>query len=464
MKKKVTTTNIGILGNMDATEIAEKIKAGEFSVQEAIDCVRERAKVANPVINAITASNYVNVDRNYEPNRVFSGVPTYAKDLVDVKDFSTRHGSLGIPDTPKKKNDKIVEQFKSSGVVILGKSTTSEFGLLPSCETNLMGDTRNPRNTGYSTGGSSGGAGALVASGVVPIAHAADGGGSIRIPASCCGLIGLKPSRGRHMGSPTAKMYVDIVTQGIVSKTVRDTANYFAAIEAYHQTPGLPNIGKIEHAGKKRLKIGVFTQSPADIESHPDVVKAIHDSAKSCENLGHQVEYIDNPFGGDILFDFLVYYSFLTNNIKAFGKVVYHKGFKTKKVEPFTANLGRYFKKLMLLAPSGFKRLKHGVVKEYNALFERFDVLLSPTLSSPVPKLGYLNPNLGFISLVMKLNTYVNFTIIQNATGAPAISLPMGKCSNGLPIGSMFAAQIGEEGKLLELAFELEEAGLFSIE
>ena len=460
--EKLSTYSIGILQKLDATAISEKIKSKEILVNEVFDTTQQRLAKANPKINAVMCSNfdYPNLSKLKE-NGVFSGVPMFIKDLLHVKGFPTLNGSNALPKVASKKSDKVVKQIESTGCIVVGKSTTSEFGLLPATETYVSGNTCNPHNLNYSTGGSSGGAAALVASGVVPIAHAADGGGSIRIPASCCGLVGLKPSRGRHNQSPTKSLPVDIVTQGIVSRSVRDTANYFAAIEQYYKPKNLPSIGTISSAGKKRLKIALITDSPAGVESHPDVVKTIMEAGKQCESLGRRVEYIKNPYGADVMFDFLIYYSFLANMASSFGKLAYDLKFDASKLEPFTKELGSYFSKLMFLFPASIKRLKNDLVLRYNEQMSQYDVVLSPVLASPVPKIGYFGPDVEFLSHIMKLNNYVNFTIIQNAVGAPAISLPMGKCTDGLPIGAMFAANLGEEAKLLELAFELEEAGLF---
>jgi len=461
-KNSVSTAKIGIIENFDATEIAAKIKDKALSQQEVLDSVQQRLSSANPLINAILCSDFeIGLKHKKYQEGIFSGVPTFIKDLLNVRGFPTLHGSLALPNVPVKSNDKVVNQILSSGCIVVGKSTTSEFGLLPATETLVSGSTCNPHNIQYSTGGSSGGAGALVASGVVPFAHAADGGGSIRIPAACCGLVGLKPTRGRHNQSPTKNLPIDIVTQGIVSRSVRDTANYYAAIEQYYKPKHLPAIGKVEHAGKKRLKIAVFTDSPAGVESHPDVVRPTHDAAKKCESLGHKVEYISNPYGAEVLFDFLIYYSFLANMASNFGKLTYDLKFDAKKLEPFTKELAGYFSKLVVLMPASIKRLTQSLPKTYEQQFQQYDIILSPVLASPVPKLGYFGADVRFLAHIMRMNSYVNFTIIQNATGAPAISLPMGKCSNGLPIGAMFAANTGEESKLLELAFELEEAQLF---
>jgi amidase len=462
-KNSVSTFRNDAIANFDATEIAIKIKDKSISQQEVLDSVKRRLADANPAINAILCSDFeIGLKHKRHPKEaVFSGVPTFIKDLLNVKGFPTSHGSKAMPNLPVKSNDKAVNQIESTGCIVVGKSTTSEIGLLPATETLVSGNTCNPHNTGYSTGGSSGGSAALVAAGVVPFAHAADGGGSIRIPAACCGLVGLKPTRGRHNQSPTKNLPIDIVTQGIVSKSVRDTANYFAAIEQYYKPKHLPFIGKVEHAGKKRLKIGVFTDSPAGVESHPEVVNATLEAAKKCETLGHQVEFIKNPYGPEVLFDFLIYYSFLANMASTFGKLTYDIKFDANKLEPFTKELAGYFSKLAILFPASVKRLNKTLPKTYQKQFHQFDILLSPVLASPVPQLGYFGTDVPFLAHIMRMNSYVNFTIIQNATGAPAISLPMGKCSKGLPIGAMFAANTGQEAILLELAFELEEAKMF---
>lgn len=459
--QKISVFGHGLLANMDATAIAEHLKAKDFSVQEAIQCVQERAALTEPTLNAIVASDFNPDNKNFAVDGVFAGVPTFVKDLVHVQGFPTRHGSAAVPSSISKKNEKVVDHFRSTGVVVLGKSSTSEFGLLPSSNTLVNGETRNPRNTAFCTGGSSGGAAALVAAGVVPIAHAMDGGGSIRIPASCCGLVGLKPSRGRHVGSSTLGLPVDIVTNGIISRTVRDTANYYKGIEDFRAHPKLPAIGHVTGPGKKRLKIAMFTQNPADIEADADVAAAVLKAGKACEDLGHQVEYIKNPYHDQILFDFLVYYSCLSRFLVSFGRILVHPKFQRKELEPFTLGLAKFYTNSIFHTPSSFKRLRKDIIQEQNALYEKYDVLLGPTLLTSVPKLGYFGGDQKFISLVMRLNNYVNFTILQNASGAPAISLPIGKCSKGLPIGPQFAAKLGNDRTLLELAFELEAAGAF---
>jgi amidase len=388
----------------------------------------------------------------------FAGVPTFIKDLNDLKGLPTLKGCAGIKPEPAKKDDKITGQFRNAGFNLLGKSATSEYGFLPCGENLQSGITRNPWNQGHSTGGSSAGAGALVAAGVVPIAHASDGGGSIRIPAACCGLIGLKPSRGRNSFSPTAKVVpIDIVEDGVVSRTVRDTANYYAALEKYFSNKHLPPIGQVTSPGKKRLRIGMFVQSPAGIESQADIRDAVLKAGQLCESLGHQVELIPNPIKSQTIMDFMLYWSFLSFASMIQEYATMGLKYDYSKASSFTQHLSLAFPVLSFRAPAAFKRLKQ-FEKDYDLLFSRYDILLSPTLSHPAPPIGHFGPHVDSIEVITKLNSYVNFTPIQNITGTPAISLPMGLSKENLPLGVQAAARLGDERTLLELAFELEAA------
>lgn len=458
MKEKIHAFDIGILGTMDATEIAQQIKNKAISPKEAIDCAIERAKKVNPQINAIVNDCFEAPVTEKTEGAFFEGVPTFIKDLIHLEGLPTLHGSLGVSAAPQKKSEKNTKQVLSTGCVALGKSSTSEFGLLPAVETLQHGTTFNPINLNYSTGGSSGGAGALVAAGVVPIAHAADGGGSIRIPASCCGLVGLKPSRGRDMESPTAMLNIDIVCQGIVSRSVRDSANYYAAAEQYYANPKLPKIGWIDRPIQKRLKIGLFTATPTKIKSHSEINETTLAAGKFCENLGHQVELIQNPFTQETKIDFLAYWSFITYMLYRFGKFTYGIGFNNSKLEIFTSQMAKVYPKVMLSTSKSIRRLKK-FTAYYDSLYEKYDVLLSPVLSHPVPEIGYFSPENNFFSSIEKLSQYVNYTTFQNVSGAPAISLPMGMCSNGLPLGVQFAGKLGDDRQLLELAWEIEANG-----
>jgi len=261
------------------------------------------------------------------------------------------------------------------------------------------------------------------------------------------------------LGSATANLPIDVVAHGVLTRTVRDTANFLAGMEQYYRPKNLPEIGNVRGPSDKRLKIALFTQSPVGIEAHQDVVNAVVNAGKKCEALGHRVEHIPNPYQDSLLFDFLVYYSLLAWLSTTFGRFAVSWKFDVRKAEPFTRELGRCFYGFLLMAPGAIRRLRNDVVARYRSLLGKYDVLLTPTLANPTPKLKFFSPELGLISLVSRLNNHVGFTTMHNATGAPAISLPMGVCSNGLPVGVQFAAGPGEERKVLELAFELEGAG-----
>ncbi len=462
--KQINTFKSDILGKHDATALAEMISTGKAQSKELVEAAIKRIERVEPIMNAIVVKSFKTARKHSLKPRpgCFSGVPGIIKDLVYVKGLPTFHGSQGLPNRKARKNDKVVDQIFSTGMINLGKSSTSEFGLLPTVETALHDSTANPWNRDYSTGGSSGGAAALVASGALPFAHAMDGGGSIRIPASCCGLIGLKPSRGRHIDSSTAKLPVDVVTHGIVSRSVRDTANYFAEIEKHYRPKKLPEIGLVKKSSKKRLKIGMFYKNGAGMYSHPETVEAVERAGKICESLGHEVELIENPYGSQVKLDFFMYFSFLSYCIIRFGRFTYDPAFNNSLLEKYTLESATIFAKMKLSAPKAFRRLK-AFQTTYESMFEDYDVLLSPVLSHPVPKLGYLGHETDFPSFIDKLNALINFTFIQNVSGGPAISLPISVCKNGLPLGVQFAGAIGTEKTLLELAFELEDARVFNV-
>lgn len=462
--KKISTFNIGILENMDATEVAGKIKSKQISSEEAVACAIDRAQNSSNDINAIVNHDYDKAIKNSKQNHqgIFSGVPTFIKDLNDVKGLPTLKGSSAFKVIPAMKNDKIVNQLLAiTGSVILGKSSTSEFGLLPCGETLQHGETRNPWNTDYSTGGSSAGSSALVAAGVVPFAHASDGGGSIRIPAACCGLVGLKPSRGRNITSVSQIVPIDIAQDGIVSRTVRDTANYIFGLEQYHSNKKLFPIGLVNSPGKKRLRIGLFTKSSTGVESHNDVTDVVLKTGKLMEQMGHEVSYINNPFEHKITRDFMVYWSFLSFASMLAEYATKGLSFNHFKTAKFTKQLGGFFPLLSVRAATSIRNLKNHT-NDYNHVFDKYDVLVSPTLSHPAPPIGHFGTEVDTIDVIMKLNSYVNFTTTQNITGAPAISLPLGLSKDGLPVGVQFAAMLGEERKLLELAFEMEAAQKFT--
>jgi len=464
-KKLINAYGEDVLGTRDGIELAALIAAGEIQASEAVEAAIARARKVNPVLNAIVTETFESARiQSQEPGTgLLAGIPTFIKDTDHVKGVPTLMGSRALPNRPADESSRFVEQFLSVGLVSLGKSTLPEFGLTATTESHATGATRNPWNLDYSTGGSSGGSAALVAAGVVPLAHGNDGGGSIRIPAACCGLVGLKPSRSRLADVAGAeKMPINLVCQGVLSRSVRDTAAFYAAVEARYRNPELPEIGLVQHPGKERLRIGLFTDTPDNNPCHTDSAEVAGQAGQLCEDLGHHVEAIACPFKAQVMEDFLIYWGMLAFFIHHFGKNVFKTEIDKKKLEIWTLELSRFFRKNVLKAPFVISRLKK-FSNQYENIFSNYDILLSPTLSHAPPMIGYFGPEVSFETHFERLRQYVAFTPQQNAAGAPAISLPMGFSRSGLPIGIQFAAACGREKRLLELAFELEEARPWSM-
>lgn len=448
------------LGELDAVGVAERIAKKEITVAEAIEAAISRAEKVNPAINGLSTKmfDYAREMAKRPYTGELSGVPTLIKDNDDVEGFPTTHGSKAIKGKPAKQSSKFVQQFHSLGLISIGKTTMPEFGLTGTTESSAYGATRNPWNLDHSTGGSSGGSAALVAAGVVPIAHGNDGGGSTRIPAACCGLVGLKPTRGRLVNvEGSHRLPVNLVHQGVLTRSVRDTAVFYAGAEKYYRNTDLPDIGLVQGPGKKRLRIGFFTDGPDHILSDSDAVAAVHKAAKLCQELGHHVEEIPFPFTSEMGDDFLLYWGMLAFMFSHFGGAIFGVNLNKKQLEPLTMGLSKFFRKNVLKAPMALKRLR-GFQSVYEKAFGSLDIMLSPVLGHPPPKIGYLGPDVEFDSTMERLRRFVPFTAIQNVSGAPAIALPIGMSQRHVPVGVQFAAPFGEDKRLLELAFELEAA------
>ncbi len=457
------------LGHHDAVALAGQLQRGETSATALVQAAYQRLELVNPELHAtaclqeeaaLAQARFYDDVGNF---RAFQGIPGFLKDNLDLQGLSTRHGSAGMPGTAKKRTSAVAQQIIDTGVVLLGKTKLPEFGLTATTEYSKAEPAHNPWNTGHSTGGSSGGSAALVAAGVVPIAHANDGGGSIRIPAACCGLVGLKPSRGRLAMNEMAKsLPINIVSDGIVSRSVRDTAAFFALAEEHYKNPTLPPLGHITTPGRKRLKIGMFTQKISGDETDTACVEAVHKAAALCEGLGHEVQEIKVPISAQFADDFLLYWGMLAASISYLGKLAVDRHMDTGKLEPLTHGLAKHFTHNLLKFPFALRRL-HQFEAQYATVFADLDVLLSPTLGQSAPPLGYLALDLPFEQARERLLNFASFTAAQNVAGAPAISLPMHHTEEGIPVGVHFAAAKGHEFRLIELALEIEQAQPFKM-
>ncbi|MFN7506611.1 MAG: amidase, partial [Limnobacter sp.] len=454
--------NTDALGHHDAVSLARQLQRGETTATALVQAAYQRLEKVNQALHAtvclqkesaLAQASFYDKQGNF---RAFQGIPGFLKDNLDLHGLPTRHGSAAMPDTAKKYTSAVAQQMIDTGVVLLGKTKLPEFGLTATTEYSKAEPAHNPWNPGHSTGGSSGGSAALVAAGVVPIAHANDGGGSIRIPAACCGLVGLKPSRGRLLMNEMAKsLPINIVSDGIVSRSVRDTAAFFALAEEHYKNPALPPLGHITAPGRKRLKIGMFTQKISGHETDAACVEAVHKAAALCVELGHEVQEIKVPINAQFADDFLLYWGMLAASIAHLGKLAVDRQMDTGKLEPLTHGLAKHFTSNLLKFPFALRRL-YQFEAQYATAFAELDVLLSPTLGQPAPPLGYLALDLPFEQARERLINFASFTAAQNVSGAPAISLPMHHTPQGIPVGVHFAAAMGHEFRLIELALEIE--------
>ncbi|EOM76234.1 amidase [Rhodococcus rhodnii] len=448
------------LGELDATGVAEAIASGDIGAEDAVEAAIARAeRVAS--LDAFAHRGFAEArERAHRPaGGVFSGVPTVVKDNIDVAGQPSGHGSSAFTPAPAAADGAFTQQFLATGAVSLGKSRLPEFGFNATTEFADAPPTRNPWNPDYSSGASSGGSAALVAAGVVPFAHANDGGGSIRIPAAACGLVGLKPTRGRLLAERADTLVpVRLVTQGVVTRTVRDTARFLHAAETYRRAPSLPPIRLVTGPAATRLRIGVVTDS-LTARPDPETRAAVEETAHLLEGLGHHVEPASLPVGQDFVEAFEIYWGMLAFLASTTGKSL-GRDFDRTRTDPLTRGLYSLYRKNIRRTPSIVYRLRRSA-RSYARMFESFDVVLSPVVAATTPELGYLAPSEDFDTMFARLIGHVAYTPLNNAAGGPAMSLPLHTTAAGLPLGMHFSAAHGDERTLLELAFELEQARPF---
>jgi amidase len=463
------------LARLDATAQAELVRKGEASPLELVDAAIERIEAANGEINAVIHKLY---DEGREaaagelPDGPFRGVPFLLKDLGAA--FAGQPLHMGMQylkdaDFRSPVDSYLALRFKQAGFVTIGKTNTPELGILPTTEPKAYGPSRNPWDVSRSTGGSSGGSAAAVAAGMVPVAHANDGGGSIRIPASECGLVGLKPTRQRISEGPIIGDNMSGLTaELVVSKSVRDTA---AILEAVHgPAPGDPYVAPppsrpyTEEVGADpgKLRIGLLTEPLIEAEPNEVVAEAARDAARLLESLGHTIEE-SHPTGFE---DFDVLDTFFTRwmagqaaTLDQLGTVV-GREIGPGDVEPLTwalAEEGRRRTAAQYITAVGQHQL---ISRMIAAWFESgFDLLLTPTLGEPPPPLGSFDDSgEDPVAALMRGVQTATFTATFNVTGQPAISLPLQWSEDGLPIGVQLVARFGEEDLLLRVASQLEEA------
>ncbi len=454
-----------VMGTMDATSLAEAIQNKKISVKEITEASIARAEKVNPHLNAISVKIFDQDTlkaKGSNPKGALYGIPTFIKDNTDLKGYPTQHGTGIFKAKPANKNAAFVKQMLSTGLNYIGKTTMPEFGLNCSAENEKWGITRNPWNLNHTTGGSSSGSAAMVAAGVVPIAHANDGAGSIRIPAACCGLVGLKPSRDRLKNVDGSWILpINIGYEGVLTRTVRDTVLFYAEAEKYYRNVNLPVISLIKNPIKKRLKIA-FLENPAQgVSGHmdEDTYRVQTETAALLESLGHRVEQIKLPIDiEEMRHHFLNYYGLLAFLWVRMGSFVLRTPFDSENLEPFSYGLSNIFSKNIRELPKSIRVLKSKIKQFEHNLYSQYNILMTPVTTLRTPEIGYLSPLLSSKEIIQRASDFAPFTGMQNVSGAPAISLPLGTDSNGLPLGVHFSTSYGQDAILLKLGYELEAA------
>lgn len=449
------------LGELDAVGLVEALHTGAVSSSEVIEAAIARTEAVNPALNGLAYEAY---DRARARARLthpyggfFDGVPTFIKDNVAVAGMPTMEGTDAWEPRIAAEDGDFARAYLATGLVPLGKTLLSEFGFSASAEHPRLGPVRNPWHTEHTAGASSSGSAAFVAAGVVPIAHANDGGGSIRIPAACNGLVGLKPTRGRlPLDANMRQMPLHIVHNGVVTRSVRDTAAFYREMERVQRNTKLPAIGDVTGPSAKRLRVAVCTRSIAR-EASPEITELTHKTAAVLERLGHRVTAIENPVPERFTDDFLLYWSFLAFALVRGGRRTFGQSFERSQLDNLTLGLERHAARRLHRLPAALARLAR-VHRITSRMRSSYDVLLTPTLADVTPRIGHLDPTADYQQIIDRLVEWVAFTPLQNATGEPAISLPLAESASGLPVGMMFSAGRGEDARLLELAFELEQA------
>jgi amidase len=449
------------LGDSDATALAARIRAGEITATEALEAAIARAERVNSQLNFVASPlyDYGRARAGETLSGPFAGVPTLIKDLMPMTGQPTKYGSRAFAQNVAEAQPPYMDALLAAGLVPFGKSTTPEFGLTATTEPLLGGATKNPWDVARSCGGSSGGAGVAVAARVVPIAHASDGGGSIRIPASCNGVFGLKVSRGRTVSDGRPETGLPISVNGCVSISVRDTAAWLAAVEQSGESAALAPTGLVEGANTQRLRIRLQLAAANGRDPDPEVRAATEAAAELCRSLGHDVSEgaidINGPqFSEDFT---LLWAASAAEIVQLVRQQAGADAPLDQLLEPLTLGLSDLF----MAAPRGaldaaVRRLLE-VSARYDAAFADFDVLLTPVLAKVPPLLGEIAPDSGMEGF-QRVADYVGYTPLQNVAGAPAMSVPLAWSAAGLPIGAHFSAPRGHERRLLELAYELEQA------
>ncbi|GAB3989401.1 amidase [Nocardioides marmoraquaticus] len=452
------------LGHDDAVGLVARLRAGTVSRRELVEAAVARVQRVDPDLHAVACERYADAvaeARSDHPG-FFAGLPSFVKDNSDVAGLPTQQGSRAYAARPARANGDVGRAFATLGLTVLGKTRLSEYGFSASAEQAGEPAVRSPWDLTRTAGASSSGAAALVAAGAVPLAHANDGGGSIRIPAAVNGLVGLKASRGRLPSDrANREMPVRIVHDGVVTRSVRDTAAYVRESERAYRDLTLPPVGDVTRPGRKRQRVALATESLGGRTVAPAVLAVVHDTARLLEELGHRVEPVAAPAPESFVDDFLDYWAFLALAITTTGRRRFGPDFDPSRHDELTRGLADRARTRLWRLPSAVRRLRRAP-RLSAAFFADHDLVLCPTVALPTPRVGWLDPTQPYETVVERLQDWVAFTPLQNVTGDPAVSLPLGVDGAGRPVGVQLAGPMGHDRRVLEVALELEQARPFA--
>jgi amidase len=453
------------------TELGDLVRRGELTSRELVEASLDRIEALNPTLNAFVA---VDGERALAAadaigpgdERPFAGVPIAIKDLTPVEGLPLTFGSELFGDFRPAKDSYVVRRFREAGFVIVGITNMPEMGIVPTTEPRRYGAARNPWDTSRTTGGSSGGAAAAVASGMVPIAHATDGGGSTRIPAACCGLVGLKPARGRISLGPDVGEHLTTVS-GVVTHTVPDTAAVLDRLAGYElgdatwAPPPREPFATTMQREPGRLRIGVTIKPPLDVPVDALQATAVRDAADLLSELGHEVEEIEPAWDQPQLLElFNVAFGTFIALVVGFGATIAGREPTSEDVEPLSLTMFRKANENSALALHAAITQLEGFARALVQALEPYDAVLTPALAERPLRLGEIDTTKGDgMDAWTRGGQFTPFTATANVTGLPAISLPLYHGDDGLPLCIQLFGRPAGEGPLLGLANQLEVAG-----
>jgi amidase len=461
-----------------ATRLAELVRSGEVSSRELVETSLERIEELNPELNAfveIDADRALAAADEIEPGdeRPFAGVPTAIKNNRPVQGLRLTYGCSLMAEHVARYDHNVTRRLKDAGFVIVGTTTLPEYGILPVSEARIFGPTRNPWDLGRTPGGSSGGAAAAVASGMLPVAHGNDGGGSVRIPAACCGLVGLKPARGRISAAPElgdSSLSVD----GMLTRTVADTAAILDVLSGYEPgdatwaPPPARPFAQAAQADPGRLRIAATTLPPvSDAVVDPICAQAVDAAAGLLRSLGHDVELVEPPWRDDGLRELFgaVFSSHVALSIAYSGAIAGRGvgGLSEEDMEPMSWAIFSMIRGLGAIESAGAAVRLQRFARRLVSFLAPYDALLTPALGERPLTLGTLDTAASDpMSTFTRSGLFTPFTPVFNATGQPGISLPLYQGEDGLPLGVQLVGRPAGEAALLALARQIEIANPWS--